>query len=77
MLLKCYKVQYNAMLFCFYQLDVCCFEFSCKNIPPINDNKKKISEIINCLHYFSKANELRLAVIIVLLVTFLHIYPGK
>ena len=40
---KCYEVQYSAMLFCFYQLDVCCFEFSCKNTPPTSDNKKKSS----------------------------------
>lgn len=38
---KCYKVQYSAMLFYFYQLDVCCFEFSCKNTPSTSDSKKK------------------------------------
>ena len=74
---KCYKVQYSAMLFCFYQLDVCCFKFSCKNTPPTSDNKKKLSEVIKYLHYFSKVGELRLTVIIVLLVTFLHIQAGK
>ena len=39
--------------------------------------KKKLNEVINYSRYFSKVDELRLTVIIVLLVTFLHVQAGK
>ena len=39
--------------------------------------KKKLNEVINYSRYFSKVDELRLTVIIVLLVTFLHFQAGK